>query len=264
MAGRGHAYRAPARPPRFSLVAPPELTPQLNISAGAPRRNLAPPERSPLLGFAASAAAEGRRNLAAPTQHPHKPSGAAGGADGARAAHTAAARPGGGAGARRQRALSSSRRTASEMRSFMAALDRVERMGPSLHRLPADELLAIQATLRARRARARRRRLPAAAHRGGGDAVRHRGRRRTAAAAGADGGAACNAAVPRLRAGTGLPLRDLPRRRRGRPARVHVIVRAHAFHEACVREWLRRAQQVCPLCKTHACGEGRLDDVARL
>ena len=50
--------------------------------------------------------------------------------------------------ARRQRALSSSRRTASEMRSFMAALDRVERMGPSLHRLPADELLAIQATLR--------------------------------------------------------------------------------------------------------------------
>ena len=29
MAGRGHAYRAPARPPRFSLVAAPERTPQL-------------------------------------------------------------------------------------------------------------------------------------------------------------------------------------------------------------------------------------------
>jgi len=113
--------------------------------------------------------------------------------------------------ARRQRALSDSRRTASEMRSFMAALDRVERVGPSLHRLPADELLAIQATLR------------------GG----------VPAPGGEGEGFHCAFCLGDVEAGH----------------RVCTLSCAHAFHEACVREWLRRAQ-VCPLCKTHACGEG--------
>ena len=156
--------------------------------------------------------------------------------------------------ARRQRALSDSRRTASEMRSFMAALDRVERMGPSLHRLPADELLAIQATLR-----------------GGVPAPGGEGFLLPPIAAAPTPSATEAAAPPPPPPGlTAAQHATLPCHVCERaPAyhcaiclgdveagqRVCTLSCAHAFHEACVREWLRRAQ-VCPLCKTHACGEG--------
>ena len=232
MAGRGHAYRAPARPPRFSLVAAPERTPQLGVAAtGAPRRNIAAPLQQP-------------RNTAAPPAAPT-----------ARAQRTRQRRDLEAAlVARRQRALSDSRRTASEMRSFMAALDRVERMGPSLHRLPANELLAIQATLR-----------------GGVPAPGGEGFLLPPIAAAPTPSATEAAAAPPPPPGlTAAQHATLPchvcERAPGYHCaiclgdveaghRVCTLSCAHAFHEGCVREWLRRAQ-VCPLCKTHACGEG--------
>ena len=127
----------------------------------------------------------------------------------------------------------------------MAALDRVERMGPSLHRLPADELLAIQATLR-----------------GGVPAPGGEGFLLPPIAAAATPSATEAAAAPPPPPGlTAAQHATLPchvcERAPGYHCaiclgdveagqRVCTLSCAHAFHEGCVREWLRRAQVCLP------------------
>ena len=142
MAGRGHATRSRAR-------AAAALQPRRRHQSARHSLNCAPPERTPQLGHVAAFAATGapRRSIELP-RNSLAPRAAPPARAGARAAHAAAARPGGGAGgASAARALRFAADT-SRCAASWPLLDRVERVGPSLHRLPADELLAIQATLR--------------------------------------------------------------------------------------------------------------------